>query len=155
MSIKLRKVIIFTDGSCLGNPGPGGISIIMIYKNYKKFFNYGFFYTTNNRMELIAVIKSLKLLKYPCKVTINTDSKYVQQGITKWILNWKIQKWKKKNKKKIKNKNLWIKLYKLTKIHIIKWNWIKSHNGNINNEICDKNAKKSAKNPKYNDKKFF
>ncbi|WP_343192769.1 ribonuclease HI [Buchnera aphidicola (Taiwanaphis decaspermi)] len=146
-----KFVNIFTDGSCLGNPGPGGYGAILQYKSHEKIFTNGFYLTTNNRMELMAAIVALEALQESCKVNINTDSKYLQNGITNWIKKWKLQKWKTRNKKKVKNIDLWLRLSKLINIHNIHWIWIKSHSGNYYNEICDKIAKKSAKNPNSQD----
>jgi ribonuclease HI len=148
-----KKITIFTDGSCLGNPGPGGYCTIIEYKNFVKKFSAGFFLTTNNRMELMSVIIGMEKIKIPSKIVVHTDSRYVYHGITKWINNWIKSGWKNKKKKNIKNIDLWIRLNKVIKKHInIKWIWIKSHSGNLKNEICDINAKKSAKKPTKVDK---
>lgn len=149
----MKKFIkIFTDGSCLGNPGPGGFCTIIKCKNITKKFSEGFILTTNNRMELMSVIIGLKKIKVSSYIKINTDSKYVKNGITKWIQNWKKNNWKTKNKKKVKNIDLWKKLNKLIKTHIqVQWFWIKSHSGQKENEECDIQAKKSAKYPKKKD----
>jgi ribonuclease HI len=144
-----KFITVFTDGSCLGNPGPGGFCTIIKYQNIIKKISTGFILTTNNRMELMSVIIGLKKIKIASYIKINTDSQYVKNGITKWIKNWKKNNWLTKNKKKVKNIDLWKKLYKLVKYHIqIKWFWIKSHSGQKDNEKCDIEAKKSAKNPK-------
>ncbi|WWO95263.1 MAG: ribonuclease HI [Candidatus Dasytiphilus stammeri] len=149
-----KKVKIFTDGSCLKNPGPGGYGIILYYEKYKKLLSTGFYLTTNNRMELIAVIVALELLKQPCIVQINTDSKYVQLGIKYWIHNWKKSRWLTYNKHPVKNIDLWQRLYKKLSYHEIEWNWIKAHSGNTDNELCDELARKAAKSPTVNDTKY-
>ncbi|USS94294.1 ribonuclease HI [Buchnera aphidicola] len=151
-----NKISIFTDGSCLGNPGPGGYCIIIKYKKIQKKFSSGFFLTTNNRMELMSVIIGIEKIKISANLIIQTDSKYVHNGVTKWMMHWKKNNWNKKNKKKIKNLDLWMRLNKIIKKHIkIEWIWIKSHSGNLENELCDIYAKKSAKNPTKIDKKYL
>ncbi|CAL4042667.1 Ribonuclease HI [Buchnera aphidicola (Tetraneura ulmi)] len=142
-----KKIFIFTDGSCLGNPGPGGYSAILQYKNKEKIIQSGFYLTTNNRMELMAIIFSISVLKESCLIELTTDSKYVQQGMLIWIHDWKKKNWKNKKNKKIKNIDLWIRLNYIVKKHIIRWNWIKGHSGNKNNERCHLIAKRAAKNP--------
>jgi len=149
MSKKLIK--LFTDGSCLGNPGPGGYSAILYYKNYKKILTSGFYLTTNNRMELMANIIGLEALIEPCKVSIFTDSKYVKQGIQKWIKIWEKSGWLTSRKKKIKNIDLWKRLQLVVDLHEVNWFWIKSHSGNKYNNLCDLIAKKSAKKPIHKD----
>ncbi|WP_343183711.1 ribonuclease HI [Buchnera aphidicola] len=153
MKLKKKNVIsIFTDGSCLGNPGPGGFCTIIKYKNLTKIFSSGFFLTTNNRMELISVIIGIEKINIPSNIIINTDSKYVNYGFTKWMSQWKQNNWKKKNNKKVKNIDLWIRLNNAIQKHKkIKWIWIKSHSGQLENELCDIKAKKSAKNPTKKD----
>ncbi|CAL4042830.1 Ribonuclease HI [Buchnera aphidicola (Anoecia corni)] len=146
-----KSIILFTDGSCLGNPGPGGYSAILYYKKYRKILTAGFYNTTNNRMELMAVIVGLKALNQSCNVSIYTDSQYVKKGTNIWIKQWKKKGWFTPNKKKIKNIDLWIKLNKVLNLHNTTWIWIKSHSGNIKNELCDKIAKTSAKNPQFID----
>ncbi|WP_343188366.1 ribonuclease HI [Buchnera aphidicola (Ceratoglyphina bambusae)] len=147
----MNKIHIYIDGSCIKNPGPGGYGILLKYKNFEKKISKGFYLTTNNRMELMAAIESLKCLKKKCLVTIITDSKYVILGISNWIKKWKMKKWKNTKKNVIKNLDLWKKLYNLTKKHKIEWIWIKGHKGNYENNICDKLAKNAAKNPIKND----
>lgn len=150
-----KIVKIFTDGSCLNNPGPGGICVIIRYKKYEKIINHGYFYTTNNRMELMAAIIGLESLNKPCIVKLTTDSKYLHVGITKWIHYWKKNNWLKKNKKPIKNIDLWYKLNKIIKKHIINWIWIKSHSFHKENDFCDMLAKKSANYPQKKDIKYI
>ncbi|WP_343183277.1 ribonuclease HI [Buchnera aphidicola (Neophyllaphis podocarpi)] len=146
----MKQIQIYSDGSCLGNPGPGGCTAILKYKKYKKIITSGFFLTTNNRMELMAAILALKAIKEKCNIDFYTDSNYLYKGILKWIYDWKNNKWK-KNNKIIKNIDLWKKLYFLIQLHKIKWFLLKSHTGNLYNEKCDIIAKKSAKLPTLND----
>ncbi|CAL4042853.1 ribonuclease HI [Buchnera aphidicola] len=147
----LKLVYIFTDGSCLGNPGPGGYSVLLCYKKHKKFLNAGFYLTTNNRMELMGTIIALESLKQSCEVHIATDSQYVKKGIENWIYKWKKYGWKNKKKQPIKNIDLWIRLYKTLKPHQIHWKWIKGHSNHMENIICDKLARLSANNPSFKD----
>ena len=137
-----KKINIYTDGSSIGNPGPGGYGIIMISDNreYKKELSKGFKLTTNNRMELKATIEALKAIKHPSKIKLYTDSQYVKNGITEWIINWKKNGWKTANKKKVSNKELWIELDENVNLHDIEWFWVKGHSGNHYNEIADKLA---------------
>ena len=133
----MNKVEIFTDGACKGNPGPGGWGAILRYKNKEKEIKGFSKETTNNIMELKAVIEALKNLKKPCEIIITTDSKYVKNGITDWIHNWKKNGWKTAAKKEVKNKELWIELDFLIKIHSINWDWVKGHSGHPENERAD------------------
>ena len=133
----MNKVEIFTDGACKGNPGPGGWGAILRYKNKEKEIKGFSKETTNNIMELTAVIEALKHLKKPCVIIITTDSKYVKNGITDWIHNWKKNGWKTAAKKEVKNKELWIELDSLIKIHSISWDWVKGHSGHPENERAD------------------
>ena len=133
----MNKVEIFTDGACKGNPGPGGWGAILRYKNKEKEIKGFSKETTNNIMELKAVIEALKNLKKPCEIIITTDSKYVKNGITDWIHNWKKNGWKTAAKKEVKNKELWIELDSLIKIHAISWDWVKGHSGHPENERAD------------------
>ena len=140
----MNKLIkIYTDGSSIGNPGPGGYGIVMLTEDgeYKKEFSQGFKITTNNRMELLAVIIGLENLKYKnCNVKIYTDSKYVKLGITEWIFNWKKNGWKTSSKKDVKNKNFWIELDHLVGQNEIVWEWVKGHSGNKYNDKVDELA---------------
>ena len=131
---------IYTDGACRGNPGKGGWGAILIFKNnIKEIKGYNEF-TTNNIMELTAVIEALKNLNRSCEITIITDSNYVKNGIELWIKKWKLNGWKTANKKNVKNKSLWIELDELTNAHLIKWEWIKGHSGHPQNERADQLA---------------
>jgi len=132
-----NTVYIFTDGACRGNPGEGGWGAILQSDNHEKEINGYSKETTNNIMELTAVIRSLQVLKKSCNIILTTDSKYVQNGITAWIHNWKKNGWKTANKKNVKNKDLWIVLDEECKKHKIKWEWIKGHSGHALNERAD------------------
>lgn len=139
------KVVIYTDGACSGNPGVGGWGAVLIYKeNIKKIFD-GETLTTNNKMELTAVIQALKSLKRECEIEIYTDSNYVKDGITKWIFSWKKNGWKTSNKEEVKNKDLWQELDLLTTKHKIEWFWVKGHNNDKYNELADELAREGIK----------
>lgn len=131
---------IYTDGACRGNPGKGGWGSILKYRDHIKEISGYQKNTTNNIMELTAVIKALQSLKVSCEVILTTDSKYVQEGITKWIYNWKKNGWKTANKKEVKNKELWIELDQISSKHSIDWRWIKGHSGHPENERADELA---------------
>lgn len=147
-----KKIEIFTDGSCIGNPGPGGCAGILRYKKYKKEFSIGYYLTTNNRMELMAAIITLESLKNPCQIILNTDSQYLLYGMTRWIHIWKKNNWKTAEEKLVKNIDLWRRLdIAIQSHHIICWNWLKSHSGHVDNERCDWLARSAAKNPLKND----
>jgi len=134
------SVIIYTDGACKGNPGVGGWGAILKYKDKnKKIYGYDG-NTTNNRMELTAAIKALDVLKEKSKVVLYTDSKYVMNGITIWIDNWKKNNWKTSNKKEVKNIDLWKLVDRLNSFHEVEWKWIKGHSGDIGNEMADELA---------------
>ena len=133
----MDKVEIFTDGACKGNPGPGGWGAILRYGTTEKEIYGASKNTTNNIMELTAVIESLKNLNKPCELIITTDSKYVKNGITEWIHNWKKNGWRTAAKKEVKNKELWIELDSLIQIHSITWDWVKGHSGHPENERAD------------------
>ena len=140
MNNPLKYIEIFTDGACRGNPGVGGWGAILIYKDHKKEISGYSQNTTNNIMELTAVIKSLDLLKEECHVVLTTDSNYVKDGITDWINTWKSNGWKTSNKKPVRNKELWEKLDGLSQKHYIEWKWVKGHSGHPGNEHADKLA---------------
>ncbi|QJC31575.1 ribonuclease HI [Enterobacteriaceae endosymbiont of Donacia tomentosa] len=147
-----KNINIFTDGSCIYNPGPGGYAAILQYNKYEKILTQGFFLTTNNRMELMAPIIALESLKENCNVCVSTDSRYLKEGITIWIKNWKKYKWlRRNNKKSVKNIDLWKRLDLALKNHNINWNWVKGHSNEQNNNRCDKLAYNSAKNPTSQD----
>ncbi len=142
-----KQVEVFTDGSCLGNPGPGGYGIVLRYKQTEKQIAKGFKLTTNNRMEMMAAVIALRSLKQPCNVTLTTDSQYVRQGITQWIHNWKKRGWKTASKKPVKNADLWQALDVESQRHQVDWKWVKGHAGHRENEICDEIARLAAENP--------
>jgi len=134
------KVVIYTDGACKGNPGPGGWGVYFQYKQSKKTLSGGEQQTTNNRMELMAAIVALETLKEPCLVRLHTDSKYVLQGVTEWMVNWKKRGWKTANKRPVKNEDLWRRLDQAINRHTIEWIWVKGHSGEKGNEIADQLA---------------
>ncbi len=140
MSDNIKYIEIYTDGACKGNPGMGGWGAILIYKDHIKEISGFESETTNNIMELTAVIKALESLKEECHVVLTTDSNYVKDGITDWINNWKLNGWKTANKQPVKNKELWIMLDSLSKKHIIDWKWVKGHSGHLENERADQLA---------------
>ena len=135
-----NNVIIFTDGGCRGNPGPGGWGALLQAGDRKKEIFGGEFDTTNNRMELMAVIRALEMLKRPASVQIHTDSQYVQKGISQWIHQWKRNGWRTSSKKPVKNADLWQILDNLTDQHRIQWIWVKGHAGHTGNECADQLA---------------
>ena len=131
---------IFTDGACRGNPGPGGWGAILKYQNQEKELHGADPETTNNRMELMAAIQALEALKKSCDITLTTDSKYVIQGITDWLKNWKKNGWKTAAKKPVKNADLWQRLDQAVQPHQIDWQWVKGHSGDPGNERADELA---------------
>lgn len=141
-----KTVAIYTDGSCLGNPGPGGYGAILSYGSHRKELNGGFRLTTNNRMELLAAIVALESLKQPCEVDLTTDSQYVRLGITQWLAGWKRNSWKTSQKEPVKNQDLWQRLDKACQQHKISWHWVKGHAGHPENERCDQLAREAASN---------
>ncbi|MEY3196818.1 MAG: ribonuclease [Pseudomonadota bacterium] len=135
--MQLKKVVIYTDGACSGNPGPGGWGAYMLYNQHEKKI-YGYEEnTTNNRMELMGAIKALQSLKTKCSIDIYTDSIYVQKGISEWIYNWIKNNRLTGDKKLVKNSDLWQTLYELSQKHEINWHWVKGHDGNAGNQIAD------------------
>ncbi len=142
----MEEVTIYTDGACSGNPGPGGWGALLMYKGTKKEISGGKENTTNNVMELTAVIEGLKLLKYPCKVKLYSDSAYVVNGFNqKWIYGWIKNGWKNSSKEPVKNKELWQELYDLTKVHEVEFIKVKGHADNEFNNRCDELARKAIK----------
>jgi len=137
-----QPIEIFTDGACSGNPGPGGWGAILRIGSIEKELFGGEADTTNNRMEMMAVISALKLLKRPVKASVYTDSKYVQQGISEWIHNWKKRGWITAGKQPVKNVDLWKELDALAAQHTIEWCWVKGHAGHVENERADVLARK-------------
>jgi len=139
-----KRIQIFTDGSCLGNPGPGGYAALLIYNAHRSELSQGFSLTTNNRMELMAAIEGLASSTEPCIVELTTDSQYVRQGITQWIHGWKKKGWKTANKQPVKNVDLWQRLDLLNQQHQIEWRWVKGHSGHPENERVDDLARAAA-----------
>lgn len=141
----MKKVDIYTDGACKGNPGAGGYGAILVYAGREKEFSGGEAMTTNNRMELLAAITALAALKEPCKVTLTSDSKYLVDAVTKkWVYGWKAKGWKKSDGKAALNIDLWERLLALLEIHKVTFIWIKGHDGHAYNERCDRLAVKEA-----------
>jgi ribonuclease HI len=135
------RVEVWTDGACSGNPGPGGWGAILRFSDQTKELSGGEQLTTNNRMELLAAIRSLEALTRPCAVDIHTDSQYVRGGVTEWMKGWKRNGWKTKDKKSVKNQDLWEQLDKLIAKHDVAWHWVKGHAGNVDNERADELAR--------------
>lgn len=137
-------VEIFTDGSCLGNPGPGGWAALMRYQGKEKLLSGNQTETTNNQMEMLAIIKALAALKKSCDVEIYSDSKYVIDGINSWIINWKRNNWRNSKKQAVKNIELWQQMDELVSQHKINWHWVKGHSGHRENELVDELARQEA-----------
>lgn len=144
------SVSIYTDGSCLGNPGPGGWGAILVYREVEKELSGGEDNTTNNRMELMAAIMALEALNRPVEVTLTSDSVYLKDGITKWIHGWKKNGWKTAAKKPVANQDLWQRLDAAIAPHRITWAWVKGHAGHPMNERCDDLARQAAEGIKAN-----
>ncbi|MCT4635036.1 MAG: ribonuclease HI [Rickettsiales bacterium] len=137
----MKEITIYTDGACSKNPGPGGWGALLIYNGSRKSISGGEAETTNNRMEIMAALKALKHLKVPCKGKLYTDSKYLQQGVTEWMDNWKKNNWRGNGKTPIKNLDLWQDLDIELKKHKIEFHWVKAHNGHPENEFVDELAR--------------
>lgn len=133
----MKKVTVYTDGACSGNPGPGGWAALLIFGGTEREISGGEKETTNNRMEMMGVLQALKKLKEPCDVTIVTDSQYVLKGMTEWVEGWQRRGWKNAEKKPVKNVDLWLELIAAAKPHKLTWQWVKGHNGDVNNERVD------------------
>ena len=140
----MKRVDVFTDGACKGNPGPGGWGVILRMGHHEKEMSGGEAETTNNRMEMTAVIKALNALTEPCAVTIHTDSRYVIDGMTKWIEGWKRKGWVSASKQPVRNQDLWHDLIEAILHHQIEWQWIKGHDGHPENERADQLASDAA-----------
>ncbi len=136
----MKKIVIYTDGACKGNPGPGGWGALLEYKGTQKKLRGGEALTTNNRMELMAAIVALETLKEPCAITLNTDSKYMMQGLNEWLPAWKARGWRTADKKPVKNQDLWERLDAAVQRHQIDWQWVKGHAGDPGNEAADQLA---------------
>lgn len=147
MSAKQQQVIIYTDGACKGNPGPGGWGAWLRYGSKEKSLWGGENPTTNNRMELLAAIKALETLKRSCQVELHTDSQYLRQGITQWLPNWKRKNWKTAGGSAVKNKDLWQRLDEQAARHDIEWYWVKGHAGDPGNEKADELANLGVTDP--------
>ncbi|WP_417222734.1 ribonuclease HI [Amphritea sp.] len=139
-----KKVNIYTDGACKGNPGPGGWGAVLQYGEHAKELCGGELTTTNNRMELMAAIEALTMLKEPCEITLTTDSQYVRKGITEWLAGWKRNGWKTAAKKPVKNADLWQRLDEQNARHQIAWKWVKGHSGHPGNELADQLANRGV-----------
>lgn len=139
-----KLVQIFSDGSCLGNPGPGGYGVVLVHGEHRKELSCGYRSTTNNRMELLGAIVGLEALKQPCRVTLTSDSQYMRQGITQWIRNWKKNGWRTASKAPVKNADLWRRLEQAAERHEVTWKWVKGHAGHPENERCDILARTAA-----------
>jgi len=139
-----KEVVVYTDGSCLGNPGPGGYGVVLRYGQHERELAQGYTCTTNNRMELLAAAVALEALKQPCSVDLWTDSQYVRQGITQWLHGWKQKNWQTSNRKPVKNKDLWQRLDAAQQRHDVRWHWVKGHSGHPENERCDQLARSAA-----------
>ncbi len=133
----MKHIMIYTDGACRGNPGPGGWGVLMRYGQHEKILSGAEDHTTNNRMELMAAIQALASMKEPCKIDLYTDSQYVQKGIAEWIVGWKKNNWKKADKKLVKNADLWQALDQEASRHQVAWHWVKGHSGHPENEMAD------------------
>lgn len=142
---KGKIVEIFTDGACSGNPGPGGYGSLLRYGDVTKEISGCALETTNNRMEMMAVIEALRQLKRPCRITVYTDSKYVMQGMTEWVSGWLRRNWINSQKKPVLNRDLWEKILELSKAHKIEWKWVQGHAGHPENERCDRLARNALK----------
>ncbi|RFF26486.1 MULTISPECIES: ribonuclease HI [unclassified Wenzhouxiangella] len=140
-----KPVHIWTDGACLGNPGPGGWGVLLRWNGHERELSGGEAETTNNRMELMAAIQGLESLKRSCRVILTTDSQYVRKGITEWMPNWKKNGWKTASKKPVKNAELWQRLDKARERHDVQWDWIKGHSGHPENERADELASGAAR----------
>jgi ribonuclease HI len=137
----LTPVTIYTDGACSGNPGPGGYGVVLLYGTLRKELSAGFQRTTNNRMELLATIVGLEALKKPCAVTLYTDSKYIVDAMKQgWAKRWRANGWKRNQKEKAKNPDLWERLLEIAAQHQVNFCWVKGHSGNVENERCDQLA---------------
>jgi ribonuclease HI len=145
MSQTLKPVTIYTDGACTGNPGPGGYGTVLLYGEHRRELSGGYRLTTNNRMEMMAVIVGLQALKHKCAVTVYSDSKYVVDAIMKgWAVRWRSKGWMRTKTEKAVNADLWQQLLRLCEQHQVEFRWVKGHSGNVENERCDRLAVAAA-----------
>lgn len=135
-----KNVEIYTDGACRGNPGPGGWGALLRWNGHERRVCGGEPATTNNRMELMAAIRALELLREPCRVTVHTDSTYVMKGLTEWLRGWKRRGWRTGDGKPVKNQELWQRLEAAAARHQVEWRWVRGHNGHVENELADRLA---------------
>ena len=140
----MKEVEIHTDGSCLGNPGPGGWAAVLRYQGRERELSGGEALTTNNRMELMGAIMALEALSESCQIVLHTDSQYVRQGITEWMANWVRRNWKTAGGDPVKNRDLWERLHAANQRHKVEWRWVKGHSGNPDNERVDVLARDAA-----------
>jgi ribonuclease HI len=136
----VKHIVVYTDGACRGNPGPGGWGAVLRWNGHEKKLCGGESPTTNNRMELTAAIMALESLREPCEVTLYTDSNYVKQGLNEWLPNWKAKGWRTADKKPVKNQDLWQRLDTAAARHQVEWRWVKGHSGDPGNELADQLA---------------
>jgi ribonuclease HI len=139
----MKSVVIYVDGACSGNPGPGGWAALLFYGQHEKVITGGAAHTTNNRMELTAAIKALDSLQQSCQVALFTDSQYVQLGISKWLIQWQKRNWRNSANQLIKNRDLWQMLVATAQRHVLSWHWVRGHNGHPENERVDCLAKRA------------
>jgi ribonuclease HI len=139
------KVVVYTDGACSGNPGPGGYGVILVAGRHRKELKGGEPDTTNNRMELMAAIAALEALTRPCEVELHTDSQYLRLGVTEWLKGWKLNGWRTSAKKPVKNEDLWRRLDEAAQRHRVDWRWVKGHSGDDENERADELAREGLR----------
>jgi ribonuclease HI len=140
----VKPVVVYTDGACRGNPGPGGWGAVLRYNGHERLLHGGETPTTNNRMELMAAIQALETLREPCAITLYTDSTYVRQGLTEWLPQWRRRGWKTADKKPVKNQDLWQRLDSAAARHKIDWRWVRGHSGDEGNELADSLANRGV-----------
>lgn len=133
----MKKLLIYTDGACRGNPGPGGWAALLVYGQHEKKISGAELDTTNNRMEMMAAIQSLRSLRESCSIDLYTDSQYLRKGVTEWMAQWKKRQWKRADNKPVKNEDLWRELDTQIVKHTVRWHWVKGHSGHRENDIVD------------------
>jgi ribonuclease HI len=141
----MKRVTIFTDGACAGNPGPGGWGAVLIAGSHRRELSGSDSETTNNRMEMTAALEALRALKEPCEVDLYTDSQYLRNGMEQWLAKWKRSHWRTAAKKPVKNADLWEQLDAATQRHTVRWHWVRGHDGNVENERCDELANEAIR----------